>query len=400
MTTVTMPSPTATAEQDRLRTELNKLSHVATSRTAASPAAIVRSRRQLREITDRWLPLALERREAAVGSAADQARWDQLIATAAPEAEAVDPSFTALVLLTGQVRELLRAIHDSAPPRVPIAELTERIADAIEKGTYPAGSSLPVSRLVVDLGETVPRVRLALSDLVTAGVAEERGRRAYVARPGSRAQCMTERLAARLRELIAADVYPPGTVMPTRAELARTLVSALHPVSVALRLLASEGTVVLPAGQRAVVSMTARIPTANSGTPQATRAECPDWAVRPARVHESALVVRSWWRSRVTPQPAALEYHLHQLGSVARQLVPQADSYRAGLPLNSEHRRHVRAVIARAIWLESADLPADVELGVWHAACLATAVGDLLQLTEAVGDARTPPPAQAHHHPA
>ncbi|MET8676032.1 DUF6415 family natural product biosynthesis protein [Streptomyces sp. NPDC004647] len=390
MTTGTVLGQTATIELDQLRADIGRLAHVATFRTAASPAAIKRSREELCEIAARWLPLARERREAATGSAADQARWDTITAAATPKTWE-DGSFSGLVVQTGQVRDLLRAIQDSNPPHIPVADVARCIADAITDGAYPVGSSLALGRLASHLGETVPRVRLALSDLATAGIVEDRGGRSYVVEPGGRRESTRERLARRLREQIAAGVYPPGTALPTQADLAHSLVSALGPMADALRILAAEGTLVLRAGQRTVVDTSVRIatPHAEGGPlPSAVHPNPDDGPpASPVHIRKSTRVPKYWWKSRVSPQSDTLDYHLNQLRAFTRQLIPEADAYRSRLPVGSGLRQHVRTVIARAVELDSASLPSDITLRVWHAACLATAVSDLLQLTEAADNA-------------
>ncbi|MEU2874152.1 DUF6415 family natural product biosynthesis protein [Streptomyces olivoreticuli] len=383
-----MPTEAEMRERTQWRADRSWLTHSATPRTAASPTLIEHNRRNLQRIAERWVPVARRRRGAAAGSVADQARWDALI-DAVISAQDISPDgpYEALVLLTMQVRALLLAIHHSAPPCVPVAVIAERITDAIEAGIYPAGSRLVLDRLATDLNETRARVKLAVADLVTSGLVEWRGSRPHVTTPGAQRTNMPERLAARIRAQIAVGVYPPGTPLPTRHELARTFMVSLAPLSAALRLLADDGLVLLPYASRATVAKTAeaaQVPTAGMDVILASRdgqSPCPD--TRPIVIRECARIARSWWKNRFIPHPATLDHQLNQLHQFARHLLHQVQNHGAALPPDSGESRSLHQVIARAAEADAVPRPADLELRVWHGACLATAVTDLLTLTEA-----------------
>ncbi|MFI1259229.1 hypothetical protein ACH4U6_36710 [Streptomyces netropsis] len=74
----TEPAAAVMNERKELRADHRWLASAATHRTAASPAKISSNLQNLQRIAKRWLPVARERRAAAAGSAADQARWDTL----------------------------------------------------------------------------------------------------------------------------------------------------------------------------------------------------------------------------------------------------------------------------------------------------------------------------------
>ncbi|MEU2516597.1 GntR family transcriptional regulator [Streptomyces syringium] len=314
----TEPAAAAMYERKELRADRRWLASAATHRTAASPAKISGNLQKLQRIAERWLPVARERRAAAAGSAADQARWDTLI-NAVISAQDISPGsrYEGLVLLAMQLRSLLYDIHDSAPPHVPVVVLAERITEAIEKGTYPAGSRLVPSALAADLKESVPRVKLAIVDLMTAGIVEWRGRHLHVTTPGAERD-MPERLAVRIREQIAAGVYLPGTPLPTRPELARTFMVSPVPLSAALRLLADDGLLLLRQASRATVApaaaRAAKVPAAGESVLLAARDRQETRpGTRPIVIREAARTARSWWMSRFIPHPATLAHQLGQL---------------------------------------------------------------------------------------
>ncbi|MEU2517111.1 DUF6415 family natural product biosynthesis protein, partial [Streptomyces syringium] len=75
-----------------------------------------------------------------------------------------------------------------------------------------------------------------------------------------------------------------------------------------------------------------------------------------------------------------------KLSTFAQHLLPQAKAHAATMPPGSEEYRSLRLVIARTAEMDAVPLPADLELRVWHGACLATAVTDLLAITEEAAD--------------
>lgn len=237
------PAPYADARQE-LAAALARVRRTASVR--AVPPEAGRAWEELSHLTTRWVPVARELRESAAASPADQARWDALIT--ATSAGCTTPSFEAVVLRSQYLKALLRAIEDSIPPRPPIAEVAARITDAISQGVFLPGAVLSRKRLAAQFGESTERVRLALIDLTDAGVTEERGRCHVVLRSRvtdlaaqQRRTRFQRHLAGRLRDQIAAGVYPPGSALPSQYALGRAFVTSADMVSAALHLLAAEG---------------------------------------------------------------------------------------------------------------------------------------------------------------
>ncbi|WP_201304915.1 GntR family transcriptional regulator [Streptomyces sp. GS7] len=381
-----------------LTSDLMRLGRVDGPRTGVSPAAVARGYEKTWHITERWLPLARQRRRAASGSTADQARWDGLIESAArPAQPAGCPSFLGLVELAGNARDLLRTLRDTEPPCVPVADVAARIAEAIEDGHYLTGAPLSPARIAADRQLPVDSVKLALLDLAERNVVElSAAGRARVTGPGGTDR--PRQIADWLRELVAAGAYAPGTALPMRQALARNLVSADPPIAAAIRLLIDDGTLTCYPGQRPIV----RPGHPHAGTEMVVRArafaQLPYASgpvdMRDTRVREVVRVAQSWWKARLVPHPTTLDHYLAQLVGIARQLITRAHDPEPPTPPYGERREpqehreareHLECVIVRITVGATSTAASDPEDGVWRIACLAAAVHDLLKLTAATG---------------
>ncbi|GGU65007.1 hypothetical protein GCM10010211_32640 [Streptomyces albospinus] len=391
--------PVPDSARRALTSDLMRLGRIDGPRAGVSPAAVARGYEKAWRITERWLPLAGQRRLAASGSTADQARWERLItATARPVRPAGRPSFLGLVELAGNARDLLRSLRDTEPPYVPVVDVAARITEAIEDGHYLAGASLSPATIAADLHLPVGSVKLALTDMAEQNVVELSATgRARLA--GSGRTDRPQQIADWLRELIAVGAYPPGTQLPIRSVLARNLVSAEPPISAAIRLLIDDGTLICYPGQRPIV----RPGHPHAGTKVTAFARAfaqlpgPGGPVDPSdtRIREVVRVAQSWWKARLSPHPTTLEHYLAQLIGIARHLMTRAGVPDLRIPAYGDRqspldRRATQerpdSVIVRIIVGATSATQAGPEHRVWHTACLAAAVHDLLKLTEATGD--------------
>ncbi|WP_372412678.1 GntR family transcriptional regulator [Streptomyces luteireticuli] len=373
------------AQADQLGADLERLRQAVSTPTASSPAAVVRAHSTLDEIAGRWKQTAHEYRAAAAGSAADQARWEALIASAfASTLRRHGPQYEDVVLRSFHVRALLRAVRDSAPPTSSVASIAARITQAVADGTYPPGSVLSPGNVARDLGERPERVQLALSDLVAAGRAETSGRRILVARLGGHRDHFVRHLADQLVQQIAAGLYPPGTPLPPRRNLMRSFAISQPTMTAVQDLLLAEGRIQVHRGGRSPMVVDA-LPTAAA---QLTlrRREPPSRqgaAVVPdlARVPEMARRIRAWRRGRSSPTRDILDQHLDELTDALRYLIPCVKAATTANPApNIVEQRRYAWRIAHACWLETATPSEDLELRVWHGACLSNAVEDLLRI--------------------
>jgi hypothetical protein len=145
----------------------------------AAPSAVARHVLQLRDIEQRWIPLAGERLAAAESSPADRRRWQHLIAAVDP-AKPVVNSFEELLVCAFCVRDLIRALRDSPPGTPPVHEVAHQIRQAIGNGTF--AGTLSMKRISVGLRVPATLVQLAVVDLLEAGeLCTRRGRPAVPA---------------------------------------------------------------------------------------------------------------------------------------------------------------------------------------------------------------------------
>ncbi|MFH8350108.1 GntR family transcriptional regulator [Streptomyces sp. NPDC018045] len=370
-TTMYAPADDDGIDLRALRGDIKLTAHVTRLR---APAAVARNTELLHEAARTWWPVAQRCRQAAVGSPADQRRWDQLLKGADP-GRAVKASFTELTVLAGAVRELLRAIEATTLEWPSVCEIAHRIEDALHNETYPVGSPVAVSTVATALEVPVELVKLALSDLAESGLLERRGQRLFVV--GNEQVCreQTQFVTERLRAQIAYGVYPPGTLLPSAPELAAAFVTNLTPVRAALHHLAAERLVRLRKNAPAIVLEAARrLPSPARHAPDQRHASHPQVYDHEA-ITAAARAGREQWRRHPRLSPEDVTAQWERLRAMARQMLGTLE------PSRSPFRHRRDTALIRAAELESAPLPEAPEPRRWHTACLATAVAALLPYT-------------------
>ncbi|MBL1101914.1 GntR family transcriptional regulator [Streptomyces coffeae] len=357
-----------------LRADLLRVGRIGGARSAASSAAVIEGHALIDRHTGVWVPLAERRRQAAAGSPADQARWDRLIEAVTRPTQPTEVSYEKLVVRVGSARDLLRTLADTLPPFAPVAEVAQRIEQRVEVGTYPPGAVLAPGRIAADLGLPLQSVHLALSDLAGKGVIEQQANcRARV--PGANPfNDRPRQLAQLLRALAAGGAFPPDTALPGRRELCRILVTGDKPFAAALRLLFQEGLLERDVRQRLTVR---RGSVKRTNPPKLPEPAGHVKSLRDDEIREAARTTRAWWNARLSPAPAALDQVIDQLGATAHQLVDRAQP---GSVPPSTTQQQLSALVARTAITGAAVHHPHIELRLWHAACLATAVCDLLAL--------------------
>ncbi|MDJ1136281.1 GntR family transcriptional regulator [Streptomyces iconiensis] len=369
-----------------LSSTVRKLSFTHGPMAMRSTAAVLNGYDRAYTYIAEWLPLARERREGAGGSPADQARWDRLMAAVVRPEGRKDTSYEGLIVLTNNGRELLHALAETESPSPPVEQIARHIRNSLKNGTYPPGALLPVGRIATRLGAPHSSVRLALADLAASGTVEMHNEgRARV--PGvDRHRNLPGQIAAWLRTLIASDVLPIGKRLPSRAELSRIVVTNAQPVNEALQILAGEQVIKFGPSLRPFVPPGTRIPeepdtsAACASQLQPAQQLDDDSDLRPSAIRESVRKAHTWWRRRLSPHPASLEHCIGHLCAARQHLTPSALATDARLSAHASGTP--RAVARRALVTEAALQDPAADLRIWRTACLATAVNDLLRLTE------------------
>ncbi|MEU5425902.1 hypothetical protein AB0H73_09865 [Streptomyces olivoreticuli] len=383
------PAPGPTADRSgQLNAALEQVHEIATALTPDGRAELGGAQRTLDEITRRWAATARARHREAAGSAADRAQWEALIAAATSppgQQKALRPEDIARRAL--RTRDLLQAIASSTPPAPPVAGIAARIQQAITDGVYVPGSVLAYRKMARDLDEQPERVRLALSDLVAAGVAEVRGPRTYVTRPAGHHERFVQYVADQIAGQISAGLYPSGTRLPAQHDLARCLATTYRTVCEIERALAADGWIhKCKGGQSPVVAnplpstVTVAAPRGGPKTSAALRGPVPDLA----RVPSLARRMRAWRRCHSSPPRDTLDQHIAELQEALRYLLPRAEAA-AGTtrPKATVVQRRRTWRLAHAWWLQSVIPREDTGLRVWHGTCLGNAAEDLLRAQDA-----------------
>ncbi|MFE7133841.1 GntR family transcriptional regulator [Streptomyces sp. NPDC057638] len=347
---------------------------------AGSIAGACRELDEVRRLTREWLPAARRCREDAARSPADTARWNDLIRAAEnPSVARGEQKLTHLFVHLAGLRELLRAIAESTPPNSSVAALADRLRGLITTGHYPPGALLPLSGVAATLGTTSPRAQLVIADLLAENVVARRGSGYQVPDPDALTpDALPRHAAGLLRDLITAGVYPPGTPLPYIQSLARALAVRPPVVTAALLILSAEQTVIHHPGQRAQVVTGLRLP---SAPPPAHRGDA-DVPFDAEAADELVRTARRWWHYRKRPGPADLHQCLTGLRDAAEHLLVLAGTGGGSLSRRRD-KEDVRELALRTAYLLSAEPPDTADLRVWHTACLATAVSDLLDRTAA-----------------
>ncbi|QIY59032.1 GntR family transcriptional regulator [Streptomyces sp. RPA4-5] len=370
MTTATTDHATAQSLDPRqLRDDLLVLRRVSGNRMQAAPACVARNCDMVRLIARHWAPFGHTRRAAATGSAAEEQRWDILLARADPE-RSVEQCYADVVAYAYAVREFVQALHEAIRPGTTVPEVARSITAAVAKGDLPVGFELRVKQVAAVLRAPAEAVRAAMSSLVDSNRLERRSRRIFPAGSLQMHDALATHIADRLRAQIATGVYARGSRLPSAKFLATTVCSDSAPVGRALRILDAEGTVHIgPRGTK--VSQPARptprpAPTAphhDEKNPRFSR----DTIVATCRAaHEQ-------WRRRGPAPAEVLHGRWQDLRSMAGQLL-------AAAPAPAPDVTQELASLARAAELASAPLPDEPWLQQWHTACLAKSISDILPL--------------------
>ncbi|MFD6464841.1 GntR family transcriptional regulator [Streptomyces goshikiensis] len=252
-----------------------------------------------------------------------------------------------------------------------MAEIGAWITAAIDSGRYQPGVSLAAGVIAADLQAPVALVRLAFTDLTFAGVLKRSGQRTSVPATGDEEAVRTQYLAARLRAQMAHGLYPPGSTLPTGPEVARLFVTADPVVRGALGILEKDGLIHRrPARPPLVLEAAGLLSPSPRSTPPLGEPAQGRFSVLQIQTSVAAAYAR--WHKRPYVPAAAAVREWQQLRAMARQLLKNH-------PASPHAGRSLRAAAAaRAREVESAPLPETTLLALWHTACLAAAVGELL----------------------
>ncbi|MFK0223946.1 hypothetical protein ACIQWN_37935 [Streptomyces vinaceus] len=269
---------------------------------------------------------------------------------------------------------LVPVASDIAAPAerdVPVAELSDLINHHIATRRYSLGMVLPTSVVAADLGVPAARLRSAFADLTKDGTLALNGRRIAVPYPPDARLRAARRLAGRILTQVTAGLYPPCEVLPGVAELARHCISEPPLMRMALKLLEDDGwigrtparsRVVLPSGLLlAPAARTALPPRPDGGTGMT---EC--------RIRNVVRLAKNRWISRRFLPPEAVEQAWLEMRATAAQILPPPGRQR---PRPMRREAHATARVREAA---TAPLPDTALLGLWHTACLAIAIRDLL----------------------
>ncbi|CQR61784.1 GntR family transcriptional regulator [Streptomyces leeuwenhoekii] len=385
-----MNTPTSTTESPeqgvkgastyrQLRSTLVAFQRAMAQFDSPTASATERAREAVWAVVEPWLPLAEQRQRQAAPSPSDQERWRQLITEARQLSTRHTPG-TDPVLQCWAARRLLRALMEAERPGPSVSDIAGSVRQAISRGTYTPGTLLGMSRIAAEQDTpTVERVELALQDLQREGlVTISYSKRVRVAGNTPSTDRPTQ-IATWIRYLIQSAVYPPHSELPPVRSLALSLVSAPAEITTALRMLEDQNVVQRRPGQRALVLPAQPFPVAPPSdlddllTSLHHRA-LPGTRLTGAEVLTTCRRTRTWWTSRRTPPPDAVDRLVRTLITAAARLIPQAAQQHQG-------NRDVTTLLRRTAITALAEQPTDSGEQVWRAACLAAAVRELSQLT-------------------
>ncbi|MFE0772259.1 GntR family transcriptional regulator [Streptomyces sp. NPDC058861] len=324
-------------------------------------------------LVEPWLPVAKDRMKAA-GSPADQDRWQDLV----DEVESRDNYGDAAA------RGLLRALMEASRPGPSVREIAERLHAEIADGTRPPGSVLSRRRIRADVGlapASESRVDLALQDLAAGGlVTVDPSNMARVVDQERPPRDQLDLAADVLRVLISSGVYPRLSPLPKREELAQVLATKRPIVGQVLRRLHDEEILSVYPGVgvvvRPVLPFPVNTPPALENLADRLRRAAPSGTdLDHAGIRKSCQQARSWWHLRSAPTSESLRRARQILVAAAADLLPLIARRHPDDPV-------VHAVLRRTAVVALHDWPAQRDIEVWRAACLATAVLDVLTLAD------------------
>ncbi|MFK0202443.1 GntR family transcriptional regulator [Streptomyces lavendulae] len=283
-------------------------------------------------------------------------------------ARPVEISPTGVAPMATAVIDLLTALDDGPTP---VADLAAKVSSAIHLCRYEPGMALVTASVAADLDAPKELTRLALAQLVGEGLLTRAGSRTTVALSGSRPFPRPEHLAARLREQIAQGIYPSGVNLPGLNELARRLNTVQPRIAEAQRLLEADGLLLRQRRRGPAVLEPARLLTSPDRLP------LPDPPARRIPLHAvqmSAGAASNRWHRRAYLPPAEVHMHWQSLRDIGAQLLDTPFPNCA----TSGARARANARATRAMEALCAPLPDGILPGLWHTACLSTALRDLL----------------------
>ncbi|MCX5103623.1 GntR family transcriptional regulator [Streptomyces sp. NBC_00439] len=279
-------------------------------------------------------------------------------------------------MLTSNARGLLGALVEAGQPGLQVHEISEHVVKAVADGTYGQGTAHSVKTVAAALETPVSRVALAFDDLARAGIinVSVAGRATVVGGTSPSAGRATD-VAAWLTALIQAGVYPAGTPLPPIPRLSTAFVAHKTDVRAALRILQQSR--VVQCRRKAVARVEMALPFPADAPPDPLRLakrlrttkSAPDLDFDTA-VSAAARRARNWWRSRTNVDPDVLSRHIDVMRLMAGHLLPMATSQVTCCEDEVVLRR--AAVTACLPW------PEEAKGRSWRAACLGTALTELL----------------------
>ncbi|MFI7095430.1 GntR family transcriptional regulator [Streptomyces lydicus] len=254
---------------------------------------------------------------------------------------------------------------------MPIAEVGRRITQRIASGAYAPGTRLSAHKVAADLQLPLDSVKLALRDLA--------GNRTIEVQPTGRMRIpgpsndWPHQLALFVKELAAAGVYPPGSVLPDRAELARALVTSKVPLAEALERLVEDGTLEAAPRRRLRVRRTATSAGPSPCPWPEPAATAADVDLTPASIQQVAREAVAGWSTRLPPTPSQLDRCIAYLTAAGDHLAKRA---RTTPNTEVEYADVKRLIIRMRVTAATVKQPS-IDLTLWRTACLATSVLDL-----------------------
>ncbi|MEU7017241.1 GntR family transcriptional regulator [Streptomyces sp. NPDC046385] len=357
-----------------LRSALARVHGTAKPRPHRTDAETERDRQKIWALVEPWLARAAACRDEAHASPTDRARWDGLIAGVPQPAPNVR-SVPQLGPFASAAASLLRALMDAETPGPSVGQIADHVRAAIKDGTYLPGTRLAAGRIVAEMNGArtlTGRAELAFQDLQSEGLVTRSSAGSWwadvqVDRPSQ--------IATLLRLLIQARAYPPGDPLPPSIALARSLISSTSDVSAAVRRLRDEGSVVSSPGFGTRVCATPPFTVPHAVARDALISQLRTLTVSShlsdSGIKERCVQAQGWWRKRISPPAAIMEYTRGVLIAAVLHLLPQVSHEAA-----ADHYLRRAATLV----FESADTPAD---RLWLTACLAAVVVELLAEREA-----------------
>ncbi|MCM2392028.1 hypothetical protein [Streptomyces albipurpureus] len=356
-----------TASGEQLSRDLRVASNATTHFAVQDAGGVGQRAVSLARVVCRWLPAAESFRSAASGSPAHLRRWDQAISRVI-SAGSLSRPLDETAAYAGDVRRLLEAVRDGrrADPGS-LATFARYLTFLVDSGEQYLGSRLSAYQIGCDYGLPRSLVEDAIQDLLADGVLEGGGVKAMPAGSLAAQREHAQVVSHRLREQLAAGLYPPETILST-PDLAVSLCATVRETHQALRQLAEAGLV--------EVSGPARVTEAATHLTTAGRLPSPNpyaHPYTPTTITTTAQQAHTRWRLRRPVSPTELAVSWLTLRHMAAQLLTEA--------------RPEDLAVRRAMEAATAPWPGNPRERVWHTACLAHTVTTLQHhLEEAEAD--------------